>query len=324
MGFEPESGMTAADLFDWKKSVAAIEAMAPLWTPGTATLYHFVTFGLLVGEVIRRVDGRRIGQFVAEEIAGPLGGDLWIGLPEAETPGAARRTSSQDASVGQAYRAKLLAAAGCNLNDAADPRAFLVGCGDGRLGDRPSSTPTAPTAPPELPAGGAIADAPGRSPDLRRTDRRGGWRAADQQPRRCSRERRLETEGFGPPGGDWPSSAALGRSPTRSATNCRRYSSRCWELLGSAQPRRQLSRQLHGLRASGKRRSAVAYVCNAMLNSPTGPDPRWVGPGPRRCAKSLRRPGLAFRGLRVSVMRPVGYADGTLGWLKPSQPDNLA
>ena len=65
----------------------AIESLArqePIWEPGTAIGYHAITFGWLAAEIIARVDGRRIGQFVQEELAGPLGVDVWIGLPESE------------------------------------------------------------------------------------------------------------------------------------------------------------------------------------------------------------------------------------------------
>lgn len=62
--------------------VEALAAQAPLWEPGTAHGYHALTYGWLVGEVVRRVDGRTIGQFFAEEVAGPLGLDFWIGLPD--------------------------------------------------------------------------------------------------------------------------------------------------------------------------------------------------------------------------------------------------
>ena len=58
----------------------------PDWPIGTAHGYHALTFGWLAGELIRRTDGRSPGQFVADEIAGPLGVDLWIGLPEEQEP----------------------------------------------------------------------------------------------------------------------------------------------------------------------------------------------------------------------------------------------
>jgi CubicO group peptidase (beta-lactamase class C family) len=58
--------------------------MAPLWPPGTASGYHPVTFGYLAGEIFRRIDGRTIGVALREDLAEPLGLDLWIGLPDAE------------------------------------------------------------------------------------------------------------------------------------------------------------------------------------------------------------------------------------------------
>ena len=64
------------DLFDWPAVTARPAAQAPAWEPG----YHSVTFGFLVGEVVRRVTGRTLGTFFAEEVAGPLGADFHIGL----------------------------------------------------------------------------------------------------------------------------------------------------------------------------------------------------------------------------------------------------
>jgi CubicO group peptidase (beta-lactamase class C family) len=58
-----------------------LAAQAPSWEPGRAHGYHALTYGWLVGEIVRRVSGRSVGQFLAEEIAGPLGLDMWIGLP---------------------------------------------------------------------------------------------------------------------------------------------------------------------------------------------------------------------------------------------------
>jgi CubicO group peptidase (beta-lactamase class C family) len=58
-----------------------LAAQAPVWEPGTAHGYHALTYGWLVGEVVRRVSGRTVGRFFAEEVAGPLGLDTWIGLP---------------------------------------------------------------------------------------------------------------------------------------------------------------------------------------------------------------------------------------------------
>jgi len=68
----------------WDPMVAALAAQRPLWEPGTAHGYHGRTWGWLVGEVIRRVSGRTPGRFFADEIAGPLGLDFFIGLPASE------------------------------------------------------------------------------------------------------------------------------------------------------------------------------------------------------------------------------------------------
>lgn len=60
---------------------ARIAAAPPAWKPGTAAGYHALTYGWLVGALVRRIDGRSIGRFFADEVAGPLGLELWIGLP---------------------------------------------------------------------------------------------------------------------------------------------------------------------------------------------------------------------------------------------------
>jgi CubicO group peptidase (beta-lactamase class C family) len=69
-------------LFDWSAMTAALAETAPWWTPGTAHGYHVITFGHLVGEVIRRVDGRTVGAFLRDEVTGPLRADFFVGVPE--------------------------------------------------------------------------------------------------------------------------------------------------------------------------------------------------------------------------------------------------
>lgn len=54
------------------------------YLPDTTFVYHAITFGTLVGEIVRRVSGKPIGEFFADEVAGPLGLEFWIGFPEAE------------------------------------------------------------------------------------------------------------------------------------------------------------------------------------------------------------------------------------------------
>ena len=72
------------DYLAWKPPVKALAAQSPKWEPGTAHGYHAMTYGWLVGEVVRRVSGKSLGTFFADEVAGPLGLDFWIGLPEDE------------------------------------------------------------------------------------------------------------------------------------------------------------------------------------------------------------------------------------------------
>jgi CubicO group peptidase (beta-lactamase class C family) len=78
--------ITLDDLYDRDKSTALLAAQAPWWEPGTASGYHMLTYGHLIGEVIRRITGQRLGEFFAAHIAGPLGADLHIGLPPSEFP----------------------------------------------------------------------------------------------------------------------------------------------------------------------------------------------------------------------------------------------
>ncbi len=67
---------------DWDLIVNALAKEEPFWEPGTRNGYHALTFGWLVGEVVRRVSGKSLGTFFKDEVAGPLGLDFWIGLPE--------------------------------------------------------------------------------------------------------------------------------------------------------------------------------------------------------------------------------------------------
>ncbi len=76
--------MDSADWFDWDLICARLAAMAPMWPPGTASGYHAITYGYLAGEIFRRVDGRTLGKALAEDVAGPCGLDLFIGLPDSE------------------------------------------------------------------------------------------------------------------------------------------------------------------------------------------------------------------------------------------------
>jgi CubicO group peptidase (beta-lactamase class C family) len=79
-----EQPITLEDLYDWDKSTALLAAQAPWWEPGTASGYHALNYGHLIGEVIRRITGQRLGEFFAAHLAGPLAADFHIGLPPSE------------------------------------------------------------------------------------------------------------------------------------------------------------------------------------------------------------------------------------------------
>ena len=90
-GCSPTEGLAALRaplpteaLFDWQRMTEALAAETPGWEPGSRSGYHAMTYGFLVGEVLRRVDGRTLGAFFQGEVAEPLGADFWIGLPAAE------------------------------------------------------------------------------------------------------------------------------------------------------------------------------------------------------------------------------------------------
>src|SRR3954470_12764993 len=74
--------MQPEDLYDWEKATSRLAAQEPWWEPGTASGYHAITQGYLVGEVVRRVTGQTIGTFFAEQFAKPLDADFHIGLPD--------------------------------------------------------------------------------------------------------------------------------------------------------------------------------------------------------------------------------------------------
>jgi len=88
-------GMYDADLHDWERVIHGIEAQAPVWEPGTDTGYHAVTFGFLVGEVVRRVSGKSLGTFLRDEVTTPLGiaGEMFVGAPESVEPRIAKLKS---------------------------------------------------------------------------------------------------------------------------------------------------------------------------------------------------------------------------------------
>lgn len=149
-----DNPLTPEQFLAWAPPVKALAAQSPAWEPGTTHGYHAGSYGWLVGEVVRRITGKTLGAFFADEVAAPLGLDFWIGLPESEE----RRVvpmieiDLQEGSVEEQAltdrRRDLLAAS-------RDPDSLLA---------RPSTTgPLDPNTrafrAAELPAGNGIADA---------------------------------------------------------------------------------------------------------------------------------------------------------------------
>ena len=95
----PRTRLHWADDADWDEVCATLAAAEPWWQPGTAQGYHMVTFGFILGEVVRRVTGRTIGQYLRTEIAEPLGIDVHIGLPRPSTTGAPRWSTSRTSAM---------------------------------------------------------------------------------------------------------------------------------------------------------------------------------------------------------------------------------
>jgi len=100
------------EYYDWDVTTSALAAETPWWEPGTAHGYHALTFGHLVGEVVRRISGKSLGAFFRDEVARPLGADLHIGLAAGED---ARVADLIPPSADALAAASSAAASGANL-----------------------------------------------------------------------------------------------------------------------------------------------------------------------------------------------------------------
>ncbi|MPZ98047.1 MAG: serine hydrolase [Dehalococcoidia bacterium] len=116
---------------DWDAACADLAAQTPTWEPGTQMGYHAVTFGHLVGEVVRRIDGRTVGQFVRDEVAGPLGVDFLLGFGPEED----RRVADQLADTRGQASGRASAVAGIDWN-ARETRAAEIPAANGHTNAR--------------------------------------------------------------------------------------------------------------------------------------------------------------------------------------------
>ena len=90
--------------YDWSCMTTALAAETPWWEPGSTSGYHALTFGFLVGEIVRRITGRTLGTFLRDEVTRPLRADFHVGLPESEDPRVAEMippTASEAAAAGR-------------------------------------------------------------------------------------------------------------------------------------------------------------------------------------------------------------------------------
>lgn len=81
---DPGFRLRIEDYTDWHRMISALARQAPWWAPGANAYYHAITFGFLVGEVVRRVSGTTVGKFFDAEVARPIGLQFWIGLPQSQ------------------------------------------------------------------------------------------------------------------------------------------------------------------------------------------------------------------------------------------------
>ncbi|MCB5907635.1 serine hydrolase domain-containing protein [Streptomyces pinistramenti] len=151
-----DTPLTPAQAIDGVSGPAALAAQAPAWTPGTDHGYHAQTYSWLLAELVLRVTGRTIGDWIAEEIATPLDLDLWLGLPQDQQSRAGRlsavETPPQPASGGLRVRPKRSVADAYGDPESLTSRAF------GAITPPPDENAPAYRAAP-LPASAGIATA---------------------------------------------------------------------------------------------------------------------------------------------------------------------
>lgn len=136
---------------DWNYMTGLLAAEAPYWEPGSAHGYHALTYGWLVGEVVRRVSGLSPGSFFAREIAQPLGLDFWIGLPESIESRVAPMRPSTEVLPTDAFTVKA-------VTDPTSLQAMIYNAGDWLAG---GAFNTREGHAAEIPAAGGITNAQG-------------------------------------------------------------------------------------------------------------------------------------------------------------------
>jgi CubicO group peptidase (beta-lactamase class C family) len=116
-----EHRVTLEEALAWEPAVGVLATQHPLWEPGTTYGYHALTYGWLIGEVIRRATGRSLSQILAEDISRPLGLDLWIGLPASEEPRVSRLIAATPPVLDEAALAVIPSDQLQRLRESTDP-----------------------------------------------------------------------------------------------------------------------------------------------------------------------------------------------------------
>lgn len=265
-GVDPDSGLAAHDMLHLERHIGALEAMAPVWTPGASCLYHPITYGSLLDGLVRKVTGKSVSQRLAEEISGPLGLEFWIGLPEAED---ARVAPHFQPTPGPSpdQIATLIGAMGIDLSTRLAKVVLLSLRHTGELIDDPDGRPLRAA---QLPAGNGVTNAASLARMyaalIGEVD---GVRLL--KPQTVEQARTVRTDAMVPPGDlgklqlGLPTRYGLGYQLSRDAT----------EMLGPGS---------FGHDGAGGRMAfahpesgvAAAYVANTMSSGLSGPDPRWA------------------------------------------------
>jgi CubicO group peptidase (beta-lactamase class C family) len=273
-GVDPESGVTAHDMLYPERHVPALEAMAPLWEPGASCHYHPITYGSLLGEVVRRVTGKRLAQVFAEEIAGPLGLDFWIGLPAAQEPRVAPHFQASPGPTPEQLTALL---SGMGI-DVTTRLARVTIHSFQHTVELIENMNNRESRAAEVPAGNGVADAASLAKMyaaiIGEVD---GVRLL--KPETVEKARTLRTGAMSPAGDlaklqlGMPLQYGLGYEFPRDVT----------PMLGQGSFGHAGAGGRIGF-AHPESGTAAAYVANTMLTVPTGPDPRWSWMGELRKA----------------------------------------
>jgi CubicO group peptidase (beta-lactamase class C family) len=277
MGYDPEFKIGVREMLDPVRSVEAIERLEPFWSPGEASLYHFATYGVLVGEVIRRITGKSVGRYFADNVAGPLKLDLWIGLPASEEHRVAAHFRPVPRSLTPEQWRALFSGMGLDP-DSRMLKALIHTFTTVESAIEFINTPEGHAA--EFPAGNGI----GNAHSLARMyaaclGEADGVRLLSREA--MDRARTPRTDGLPQPRGFSP---FRGTGPQRFGLG--------FELPRDAEP--MLGPGSFGHAGAGGRMAfahpgsgtAVAYVCNGMLWDDVHPDDRWV-PWTRELKKLL-------------------------------------